>query len=645
MKTIRSFWLRIIVLAAFTIHHLSIAAPRLPQPPWPQPALRIYGFDAAYWQAPWSATALYEAEGTFAESWTGYSLVRDGFGLTPVVVPVEADGQRPTFALGTGAVRFWISTSWSTAGKESEGTGPGRWARLLEMVSVSGKLPEVKWSLGVNEAGDTICLAGSSGGVMQDLLKAPVQFAAGDWRMVTLCYSPTSTVLQVDNEIVAAGDGLAPLMWWETNALGLVIGSDVAASPESIAGAQFEEVTTLARWPQKSDWQELYFLSGKRRSLLGPQDTKEMEAAKVVALKAAGWLPEDYGEAKSSEEGDGPMAAYSYAPESLWLEITGVSNGLAYVIVHGTVAEVAYEMLSKESLTNAEWAGESPIVIGAVGQDWTPTTVTVGTRTNELFLWARTLVDTDGGGLPDWWELAHELDPNNPDTGGTGVSDGYKDGDNDGWTNLQEYQNGTSPSVFNTPAAPQGFSIFYHVASGLVEMNWQPVAGPVTGYSIYFYNPEIEDYDTVNLSAGTTSYTNYLNATNVNPEYWLPDYYIQAHYPGGDSAWSEAVLLLDAATIPHASVVRGTEGGSFLVVSALPKETAALRLTRVDPYVPVDYPELVTNFTIWTTNLVNGTYLLPESWTTPFAITSGSAGYAPTKTIGGICRRWVRMAA
>ena len=48
------------------------------------------------------------------------------------------------------------------------------------------------------------------------------------------------------------------------------------------------------------------------------------------------------------------------------------------------------------------------------------------------------VADTDGDGLPDWWELANGLDPNNP-------SDASADPDNDGLTNLQEYQYWTDP--------------------------------------------------------------------------------------------------------------------------------------------------------------------------------------------------------
>jgi len=50
-------------------------------------------------------------------------------------------------------------------------------------------------------------------------------------------------------------------------------------------------------------------------------------------------------------------------------------------------------------------------------------------------------LDTDGDGMPDDWEKKHGLNPNSP-------SDAAQDNDKDGYTNLEEYLNGTDPTLF-----------------------------------------------------------------------------------------------------------------------------------------------------------------------------------------------------
>ena len=50
-------------------------------------------------------------------------------------------------------------------------------------------------------------------------------------------------------------------------------------------------------------------------------------------------------------------------------------------------------------------------------------------------------VDSDGDGMPDDWEIKNGLNPND-------ASDAAMDKDNDGYTNLEEYLNGTDPTKF-----------------------------------------------------------------------------------------------------------------------------------------------------------------------------------------------------
>ena len=96
--------------------------------------------------------------------------------------------------------------------------------------------------------------------------------------------------------------------------------------------------------------------------------------------------------------------------------------------------------------------------------------------------------DTDGDGLPDAWETAHGLDPNDP-------GDAALDADGDGISNLEEYHEGTDPGDFsdNMPVSRAGTdrtvdpTRVYLDGSGSSDPNgdtlqytWTQVSGPVT---------------------------------------------------------------------------------------------------------------------------------------------------------------------
>lgn len=85
-----------------------------------------------------------------------------------------------------------------------------------------------------------------------------------------------------------------------------------------------------------------------------------------------------------------------------------------------------------------------------------------------------TAADSDGDGLPDWWEVAHGLDPNSAigDNGATG------DPDKDGLGNLQEYQRGTDP--MNPDTDRDGYADGVEVSLGSNPLN--PGSIPLVAY-------------------------------------------------------------------------------------------------------------------------------------------------------------------
>jgi hypothetical protein len=71
-------------------------------------------------------------------------------------------------------------------------------------------------------------------------------------------------------------------------------------------------------------------------------------------------------------------------------------------------------------------------------------------------------IDSDSDSMSDDWENQYGLNPNDP-------SDGGKDMDGDGYTNLQEYQAGTDPTSASS----------YPQEAYPTEINWLLIAGVI----------------------------------------------------------------------------------------------------------------------------------------------------------------------
>jgi len=303
--------------------------------------------------------------------------------------------------------------------------------------------------------------------------------------------------------------------------------------------------------------------------------------------------------------------AYSYPSNYLYLIIDAVSNSTAFVRAIGTVPGQIYELLSRESLVTSNslaatnWTSESTF-IGAENQDWTPTTVPVGTRTNQLWITCRSWVDQDGDGLPDWWEMQYGLDPNNPDTGNTGIPDGYKDLSGSGRPVLYYYQNGLDPRQPTTPPPPQNVQARLDSTGTNVILSWESGGGPVSSYGIERGSTEV----------GATNNTSF--AFLDRPGVWFvgsisdsPAYRIRAYFSDGSHADSSPVQVTKPEFKLTASFGRGPSGLAYLAVQSPPPNLFLLRLY----WYPGWSPGQSTNgawIDIYATNLLNGIAQIPS---------------------------------
>ena len=210
---------------------------------------------------------------------------------------------------------------------------------------------------------------------------------------------------------------------------------------------------------------------------------------------------------------------------NLWIAQTAVAAGYLKGVGSNTIADVQYEIQSRTNLMQTDWQSEG-FIDGSELTNWTLFTVWQGQRPS-LFIRLRSWLDTDGIGIPDWWQLEYfgyiGIDPN--------VSAA-----NDGYSNLEKFDLGLNPTNYYNPNGPPGFFGYLDAAGTNVFIAWNSAPGPVINYSIqrgisnalsglYVFS------QIGTLSSNATLFEDFGAINNSNA--WNNIYQLEAVYPGG----------------------------------------------------------------------------------------------------------------
>ena len=417
-----------------------LGRPRPPLPPWPEFVLAHWTWDEALGQYPFGEAPAAIPDADLVESFSGYALRRAGAQAVPWLIPITSENGHTNFTTEVGTIRFWFQPDWSSASRG--GSGPGGYARLLEVRDGTSATPTVQWALYVAPDGAAVYASGQGALGPVDFLTAPIAWTNGQWHFVALTYTPTNTTLWLDDQVAAEGPALGggTSSWGEAGPV-LVVGSD--ATGQNLAQGQFEELTTFRLPAQSLDLQRCW-QDGSRAAALGPVTPEEDAAAlaqreAISAMRVAqaprsrltgGILNLDSGTDVPCE--DGSLARLT----NCWASAANGTNwSFGFTIAGGRVGEV-YDVLCATNLAAGVVANATWLTNGLPCGQYAFAQQPPGGAVYFL-AWPGT-GDADGDGLPDWWESLHGLNPRD-------AANAQTDPDHDGLSNREEYLLGSDP--------------------------------------------------------------------------------------------------------------------------------------------------------------------------------------------------------
>jgi len=582
--------------------------------------------------------------------------------------------------LDYGSLTFWFSPQWSST--NAGGTGPGCWAPLIQVGQYTTNAGYGVWSLTIDPEGTNIGFFAQDGnGLEANFLTAPVCWTNGDWHYIALSYSHTNSTLYIDGLLATNGSPVTCLPGPDVVAEGFCVGSSPGGTNQ--ARGRFDDLSTynypIGAWEVAGDyevWGIVYYGGPKLLSM-----DLITSAPSTYVLTPTFQAVVGFGNLTNLQVGTNCGNNTNVWFANTAANVVGAGSNATVSLsftINGGISGALYDVFANASLTRSSpsyawaWMGQGP----ACGSRYTLTNLPMGS----VYLILGLPIDSDGDGLTDAYEqLVSHTDPNNPDTYGSGLLDGWyvafglsSSTDpyaecpcGNGWTILQACQNGWNPSDTSncsTPPTPSGLTIRYYGPSTNVTVAWNP-APFATSYTVQRYIPALDQTNTFTFS-NATAFLDVLPVGSIptDPFAALPTYAVMTEYSGGASPWSATVPIYNCVAYDYGSfceygpwynaniysypsaiaahVVRGPQGHLFLATSALPADAATLRIsvipTTAGYYDPALYPAWypanyaaedpmlfapnpsVANFDVSATCLQNGVYEFTTDQVPPF---------------------------
>lgn len=534
---------------------------------------------------------------TLAPDWNTNALRMVGTEFGLVQYPIVTTSGLTNLVCDFGSVRFWYRPLWSSATTSLNGTGPGTSARLLEVGLWTSSATYGWWCIYLNPQGTNLSFGGQADHHSVTYARAPIEWQSNRWYQIAVAYSQSNSFIYVDGKLAAEGSGVTRFPNAAVQAqTGLNIGS-TSLGEKLMQG----DMDVLQTFNYQLDYSAI---------TNGYWDANPVESSGSQGSSGGGSPgPSGGGSGGGSSGGNtnppsGLAPAYAGLTNStnLWIEIRSGTNHFATLLLHNTQPTTNYQILSRTSLgTNSNWFVLEDL-LGAENTNCTVTTVDT-TLLPSQFLAFGVSEDSDGDGLPDVYELlATFTSVTNADTGDTGIPDGYKDPDGDGWTNLDELRNGTNPLQFNTPAPPPNIQVHYAPGRTNVTITWEPTRGPVTGYIVRDHRGNVV------AALGSDVFQVSDNSDLLDFWPWLePSYSVQAVYAGGVCEAMTSMPPGDPRLAIEPYLLRGAGGSPYLVVTGLKEEIDAISVIWSDGIGEATHSVYVAR-----TNFSNGCYKVPN---------------------------------